>query len=290
MRTTLKTMVCALILVSACAQSEPSGSGLRHQSNDGGLNGDGANASLDDLNALVPSLGFPSGIPDSTEDHVGPTGVLIPGRCPPSQEEVNRQVALKNPQIPGGTDLESRIQRYEMAISAVQDFDCPISSTTLLERLNSLTALRADPNKDAIVQGLGFNETPADQHEEEPVETPVDAGSLVPSLGFPAGDPASTQDHIGPVGVPIPGRCPPSQEEVNRQVALKNPQFPSGIDLESRIQRFELTISAVQDFNCPVSSTTLLGRLKSLTALRGDPNAASILEGLGFNETPADRQ
>jgi hypothetical protein len=74
---------------------------------------------------------------------------------------VNAQVALKNANLPSGTDLESRIQRFEKTLSAIQDLKCPASSTTLLGRLNSLTALRANANRDNILSGLGLNETPA---------------------------------------------------------------------------------------------------------------------------------
>src|SRR5438477_558580 len=111
--------------------------------------------------------------------------------------------------------------------------------------------------------------------------------ALVPALGFSPGNPNATADRVGPTGVKVPGRCPPTQAQVNAQVALKNANFPSGTDLESRIQRFEKTLSAIQDLKCPASSTTLLGRLNSLTALRGNANRDNILRGLGVNETPA---
>ena len=113
------------------------------------------------------------------------------------------------------------------------------------------------------------------------------SGALVPALGFSPGDPNATADRVGPTGVKVPGRCPPTQAQVNAQVALKNANLPSGTDLESRIQRFERTLSAIQDLKCPASSTTLLGRLNSLTALRGTENRDNILRGLGLNETPA---
>ena len=71
--------------------------------------------------ALVPALGFSPGDPNATADRVGPTGVKVPGRCPPTQAQVNAQVALKNANLPSGTDLESRIQRYEKTLSAIQD-------------------------------------------------------------------------------------------------------------------------------------------------------------------------
>ncbi|GID44088.1 hypothetical protein Aca07nite_13630 [Actinoplanes capillaceus] len=115
----------------------------------------------------------------------------------------------------------------------------------------------------------------------------VNVDALVPALGFSPGDPNATADRVGPTGVNVPGRCPPTQAQVNAQVALKNANFPSGTDLESRIQRFEKTLSAIQDLKCPASSTTLLGRLNSLTALRGNANRDNILRGLGLNETPA---
>jgi hypothetical protein len=110
---------------------------------------------------LVPALGFSPGDPNATADRVGPTGVKVPGRCPPTQAQVNAQVALKNANLPSGTDLESRIQRFEKTLSAIQDLKCPASSTTLLGRLNSLTALRANANRDNVLRGLGLNETPA---------------------------------------------------------------------------------------------------------------------------------
>src|SRR6188768_3983491 len=115
------------------------------------------------------------------------------------------------------------------------------------------------------------------------------SGALVPALGFSPGDPNATADRVGPTGVKVPGRCPPTQAQVNAQVALKNANLPSGTDLESRIQRFEKTLSAIQDLKCPASSTTLLGRLNSLTALRGNANRDNTLRGLGLNETPADK-
>ena len=120
-----------------------------------------AGASSGSINALVPALGFSPGNPNATADRVGPTGVNVPGRCPPTQAQVNAQVALKNATLPSGTDLESRIQRFEKTLSAIQDLKCPASSTTLLGRLNSLTALRANANRDNILRGLGLNETPA---------------------------------------------------------------------------------------------------------------------------------
>nr|BFE67127.1 hypothetical protein GCM10020092_004280 [Actinoplanes digitatis] len=70
-------------------------------------------ASSGNINALVPALGFSPGDPNATADRVGPTGVKVPGRCPPTQAQVNAQVALKNANLPSGTDLESRIQRFE---------------------------------------------------------------------------------------------------------------------------------------------------------------------------------
>jgi hypothetical protein len=261
--------------------------------------GENAGTGSGNIDALVPALGFSPGNPNATADRVGPTGVKVPGRCPPTQAQVNAQVALKNGSLPSGTDLESRIQRFEKTLSAVQDLKCPASSTTLLGRLNSLTALRGNPNADNALRGLGLNETPADKAAPPAANPPAggatgNAGAssgnidaLVPALGFSPGDPNATADRVGPTGVKVPGRCPPTQAQVNAQVALKNGSLPSGTDLESRIQRFEKTLSAVQDLKCPASSTTLLGRLNSLTALRGNPNADNALRGLGLNETPA---
>ena len=120
-----------------------------------------AGANSGNINALVPALGFSPGDPNATADRVGPTGVKVPGRCPPTQAQVNAQVALKNAVLPSGTDLESRIQRFEKTLSAIQDLKCPASSTTLLGRLNSLTALRGNANRDNVLRGLGLNETPA---------------------------------------------------------------------------------------------------------------------------------
>ncbi|XVV09266.1 hypothetical protein ACQP2X_31025 [Actinoplanes sp. CA-131856] len=205
----------------------------------------------------MPALGFSPGDPNATADRVGPTGVNVPGRCPPTQAQVNAQVALKNASLPSGTDLESRIQRFEKTLSAIQDLKCPASSTTLLGRLNSLTALRGDANRDDVLRGLGLNETPADR-SAAPGSGDANAGAgsgsidaLVPALGFSPGDPNATADRVGPTGVNVPGRCPPTQAQVNAQVALKNASLPSGTDLESRIQRFEKTLSAIQDLKCP---------------------------------------
>ncbi|WP_433791369.1 hypothetical protein [Actinoplanes sp. CA-252034] len=266
----------------------------------GGNAGQGnAGASSGNTNALVPALGFSPGNPNATADRVGPTGVKVPGRCPPTQAQVNAQVALKNASLPSGTDLESRIQRFEKTLSAIQDLKCPASSTTLLGRLNSLTALRANANRDNILRGLGLNETPADQAAAgsggaaasgatgNAGASSGNINALVPALGFSPGNPDATADRVGPTGVKVPGRCPPTQAQVNAQVALKNASLPSGTDLESRIQRFEKTLSAIQDLKCPASSTTLLGRLNSLTALRANANRDNILRGLGLNETPA---
>jgi hypothetical protein len=293
-----------LFLAAACAGPESASSDLSG-SEDGTQRAQAQaeqdqQAALDDLDALVPALGFSPGDPNQTADRLGPTGVRVPGRCPPTQAAVNQQVALRNPRLPTGTDLESRIQRFERTLSALQDLRCPAASTTLVQRLKSLTALRNNPNADAILEGLELNETPADAQaapdqeaapDEEaapnpqPAPNPLDA--LVPALGFSPGDPNQTADRLGPTGVRVPGRCPPTQEAVNRQVALRNPQLPTGTDLESRIQRFEKTLSALQDLRCPAASTTLVQRLRSLTALRNNPNADAILEGLELNETPA---
>jgi len=307
MKTTLSALVCTFLLLSGCRQPESTISGL---------NNDQADVlARVDVNSLVPALGFSPGDPNQTADRLGPTGVRVPGRCPPTQAQVNAQVRLRNPQFPRGTDLNSRIQRFERTLSALQDLRCPASSTTLLSRLQSLTALRGNPNADTILRGFGINQTPADTGLEAAVpqnnnnnnnnnnnvvdevqEAPpvvaapaqVDGNALVPAIGFSPGDPTQTADRIGPTGVRVPGRCPPTQDVLDAQVALKNPQFPTGTDLESRIQRFEKTLSALQDLSCPASSTTLLGRLNSLTALRGNANRDAVLQGLGLNETPAD--
>jgi transposase-like protein len=89
------------------------------------------------------------------------TGTRTDGLTSDERAKVNAQVALKNANFPNGTDLESRIQRFEKTLSAIQDLKCPAASTTLLGRLNSLTALRANANRDNILRGLGLNETPA---------------------------------------------------------------------------------------------------------------------------------
>src|ERR1041384_4486729 len=73
-------------------------------------------AETGNINALVPALGFSPGNPNATADRVGPTGVKVPGRCPPTQAQVNAQVAVKNASLPRGTDLESRIQRFERTL------------------------------------------------------------------------------------------------------------------------------------------------------------------------------
>ena len=142
----------AVLLGSALAV----GTGLGQAAEQGNVGAGSGN-----IDALVPALGFSPGDPNATADRVGPTGVKVPGRCPPTQAQVNAQVALKNATLPGGTDLESRIQRFEKTLSAIQDLKCPASSTTLLGRLNSLTALRGDANRDDVLRGLELNETPA---------------------------------------------------------------------------------------------------------------------------------
>ncbi|WP_203830075.1 hypothetical protein, partial [Actinoplanes palleronii] len=168
-------------------------------------------ASSGNINALVPALGFSPGNPNATADRVGPTGVNVPGRCPPTQAQVNAQVALKNANFPGGADLESRIQRFEKTLSAIQDLKCPASSTTLLGRLNSLTALRGNANRDNILRGLGLNETPADKAAATGSGDAAASGAtgnagassgninaLVPALGFSPGNPNATADRVGP--------------------------------------------------------------------------------------------
>jgi hypothetical protein len=108
---------------------------------------------------------------------------------------------------------------------------------------------------------------------------------LVPSTGVAPGTPGDNSDKVGPVGIRVPARCPPPQQELAQAVLSQGP-LPDGLDLESRIRRYERTLSGLQSLKCPASSTTLLVRLKSLTALRGNPNAAAALQGLGLNDTP----
>jgi hypothetical protein len=150
----------ALAVGTGMSQAAVQPGGNAGQGNAGAGQGN-AGASSGNINGLVPALGFSPGNPNATADRVGPTGVNVPGRCPPTQAQVNAQVALKNANFPSGTDLESRIQRFEKTLSAIQDLKCPASSTTLLGRLNSLTALRGNANRDNILRGLGLNETPA---------------------------------------------------------------------------------------------------------------------------------
>src|ERR1051325_3626750 len=51
--------------------------------------------SAGDINALVPALGFSPGDPNATADRVGPTGVKVPGRCPPTQAQGNAQAEVQ---------------------------------------------------------------------------------------------------------------------------------------------------------------------------------------------------
>ena len=128
------------------------------------------------------------------------------------------------------------------------------------------------------------------------VASPVVSGpsGLVPDIGFPPGNPAATTDRLGADGkTNIPGPCPPPQSELNSLLLSIHPEtfaseFPK-VDLESRIIRFEQTLSGLQELKCPAASTTLKSRLLQLTGLRSlsKPEVDAKLAGLGVNEVPA---
>ncbi|KAJ3087651.1 hypothetical protein HK102_010574 [Quaeritorhiza haematococci] len=248
---------------------------------------------------LVPSTGVEAGAPDCAGDKPSPVlpGVNVPCRCPPPAAELAAQVQRKvGDNFPAGLDLESRIRRYEITLSALQDLRCPASSTRMKGRLDSLTALRRQSGAEieAALAGLGPNDTPAGRSgAPAPAPAPVQGGAeLVPSHGVEAGAPDCAGDKPSPVlpGVNVPCRCPPPQEALAAQALSKvGGNFPAGLDLESRIRRYEITLSALQDLKCPASSTTLKGCLDSLTRLRAAPRAQidATLAGLGPNDTPA---
>ncbi len=118
---------------------------------------------------------------------------------------------------------------------------------------------------------------------------------VVPSAGFPAGEPNCVGDRPGAINpnIMIPCRCPPTPEAIANQVQARiggDPQaFPLGLDLESRIRRYEITISAIQDLRCPAASTTIRPRLSTLTSLRGLPEnvVSGLLAGLPLNDVPS---
>lgn len=114
---------------------------------------------------------------------------------------------------------------------------------------------------------------------------------LVPSTGVLPGTPGCVGDIPSPVraGVMVPCRCPPTAEAIASSVAQRLGDvgmYPRGLDLESRIRRYELAIQAVQALQCPASSTRMKSVLDALTSLRGNPNANQIVAGLPLNAAP----
>ena len=116
----------------------------------------------------------------------------------------------------------------------------------------------------------------------------------IPSTDVTPGEPTCQGDKPGAVNpkIAVPCRCPPTQQALARQVDVKtsisNEAFPLGTDLESRIRRYEITLSALQDLKCPAASTKLKPKLQALTALRGKSSDAiqEAIQGIGFNDAP----
>ncbi|KAI8802347.1 hypothetical protein BJ742DRAFT_833240 [Cladochytrium replicatum] len=247
----------------------------------------------------IPSTGVEAGDPNCQGDKKSPVNpnVNVPCRCPPTANAIADAVASATgggATFPKGTDVESQIRRIEITLSAIQTLKCPASSTTLLGRLQSLTACRTNPNagpqcsNPASTNGgsAGGTTAPANTAPSNggggggaAAGAATDFRTLIPATGAAAGDPNCQGDKKSPVNpnINVPCRCPPTDTAIAQVVAMRTGNgatFPTGADRESQIKRFEITLSAIQTLKCPASSTTLLGRLQALTACRTNPSTA----------------
>ncbi|TPX66306.1 hypothetical protein SpCBS45565_g04539 [Spizellomyces sp. 'palustris'] len=93
--------------------------------------------------------------------------------------------------------------------------------------------------------------------------------ALIPPTQVTPGNPACQGDSIGPVNqVRIPCRCPPSDAQLRAIVQQEHPNIPQGLDLDSTLNRFQLTLASLQTLKCPAASTQIKGKLDKLGALK----------------------
>lgn len=121
----------------------------------------------------------------------------------------------------------------------------------------------------------------------------VDLAEMVPELGEPETNQicdvvTQTKPSFFNEKIRIPCNCPPAFEDVVVAVSKIAVKFPDGLDLESRIRRFEITLQALQSLKCPAVSTSLKERLDVLTSLRGKPVdlIQEALDCLDLNDVP----
>ncbi|KAI8998073.1 hypothetical protein BC832DRAFT_566785 [Gaertneriomyces semiglobifer] len=100
--------------------------------------------------------------------------------------------------------------------------------------------------------------------------------SVVPPTLVVPGNPNCAGDSIGPIrGIRIPCRCPPSDAEIAAKLQQDFPDVPVGLDLDSTLQRFQLTLATVQNLKCPGAATQIKGKLDKLGELKASGGASN---------------
>ncbi|KAJ3277534.1 hypothetical protein HK104_003216, partial [Borealophlyctis nickersoniae] len=106
---------------------------------------------------------------------------------------------------------------------------------------------------------------------------PNDAG--IPPTFVTPGNANCAGDSIGPAnGVRIPCRCPPTDDLLAQTTLQQHPDIPRGNDLDSTLQRFQLTLASLQTLKCPAASTQIKPKLDKLGALKASGRAVSDAE------------
>ncbi|KAI9092655.1 hypothetical protein DFS34DRAFT_632670 [Phlyctochytrium arcticum] len=112
--------------------------------------------------------------------------------------------------------------------------------------------------------------------------------ALIPATEVAPGNPACQGDSVGPInGVRIPCRCPPTDAELAATVQQQHPNIPMGTDLDSTLQRFQLTLASLQTLKCPGAATKLVPKLQKLGQLKAtgqavpDSEVANVIKATG---------
>ncbi|KAI9092654.1 hypothetical protein DFS34DRAFT_688086 [Phlyctochytrium arcticum] len=110
--------------------------------------------------------------------------------------------------------------------------------------------------------------------------------SLIPATEVTPGNADCQGDSIGPNnGVKIPCSCPPTDAELAATVQQQHPNIPMGTDVDSTLQRFQLTLASLQSLKCPGAATKLVPKLQKLGQLKAgaasDAEVADIIKATG---------
>ncbi|KAI9088312.1 hypothetical protein DFS34DRAFT_651567 [Phlyctochytrium arcticum] len=121
-----------------------------------------------------------------------------------------------------------------------------------------------------------------------PAAPAPDPYAKLPATGVVAGNPSCKGDASGPFAPElIPCRCPPSADDLKEYLRSQSISLPQGDDYDANIGRLQLTMRAVQAYQCPVGATYLRWKSDALLNRKKDLGSVSNEEVRAIMSQPA---